>query len=613
MPEKREERRHDGPVMPMGPGGRRGHVGPGEKPKNMWSTLRRLWGFLRRQRFELLAVILLVLVTTGMNLASPYLLGLAIDRAILQGNLPLLVQYVLIMLGFYLGASLTTGLQTYIMARVGQHTVRDLRKDLFSRMQILPLRYFDKTPHGELMSRLTNDIDNISNVLNEGVTQFIASILTLIGVVAIMLWLNPWLALVSLVSVPLMTFITRSISRFTLKGFRDQQKALGTLNSTIEETITGARVIKAYGQEHTIIQKFKAENQVLKEAAVRAQIFSGLLGPLNNLVGNTAFAIVAGTGGWMALQGMATVGEIASFLNYSRQLGMPLNQIANLYNTIQAALAGAERVFQVLDETPEPADVPNANPLDAVRGDVVFDRVSFGYDEGQTVLEEVCLHAKPGQTIALVGPTGAGKTTIVNLLSRFYDVREGAIQVEGADIRNAQRDNLRRMLGIVLQDSFLFSDTVMQNIRYGRLDASDDEVIAAAKLANADTFIHHLPHGYQTMLSERGSNLSQGQRQMLSIARAILADPRILILDEATSSVDTRTETHIQEAMLRLMQGRTSFVIAHRLSTIREADEILVIDRGRIIEHGTHSDLLAQKGFYQRLYASQFRGQVQVT
>ena len=613
MPEKREDRRQESAPLPIGPGrGRRMMVGPGPKPKNMWSTLRRLWGFLRRQRFELLAVFLLVLLTTGLNLVNPYLLGQAIDRGIIPGDLPMLAKIALFMVGFYVGSSLTMGMQTYIMARVAQHTVRDLRQDLFSKMQILPLKYFDKTPHGELMSRLTNDIDNISNVLNEGLTQFISSILTLVGVVVIMLLLNPWLALVSMVTVPLMTIITRSISRFTLKGFRDQQKSLGIINGTIEETITGERVIKAYGQEQNVIKKFRVENLALREASIRAQTFSGLLGPLNNMVGNTGFAIVAGTGGWMALQGMATVGEIASFLNYSRQLGMPLNQIANLYNTIQSALAGAERVFETLDETPELADVRGADPLDVVRGDVVFDQVTFGYDEDQTVLEQVCLHAKPGQTIALVGPTGAGKTTIINLLSRFYDVREGAIHVDSTDIRNVKRHSLRRMLGIVLQDSFLFSDTVMQNIRYGRLDASDDEVIGAAKLANADVFIRHLPQGYQTMLSERGSNLSQGQRQMISIARAILADPRILILDEATSSVDTRTEIHIQEAMLRLMEGRTSFVIAHRLSTIREADEILVIDQGKIIERGSHKDLLAQKGFYQRLYASQFRGQVQV-
>ncbi len=611
MPEKPTPRQPDAPLLPFGP--RRGPiVGPGPKPKNTMATLRRLWGYLRRQRFDLLLVFGLVAVTTGLNLATPYLLGQAIDRAVLKGDLPLLAQFAFMMIGVYLLNSLATGLQTYVMARVAQHTVRDLRQDLFSWLQTLPLKFFDKTPHGELMSRLTNDIDNISNVLNEGVTQFITSILTLVGVVVIMLLLNPWLALVSMTAVPLMTLITRQISKFTLKGFRDQQSALGVLNGTIEETITGQRVIKAYGQEKTVIEKFKSENRILREAAIRAQSFSGLMGPLGNMVGNTSFAIVAGMGGWMALRGMATVGEIASFLNYSRQLGMPLNQIANLYNTIQAALAGAERVFDVLDEQPEPVDVPGAAALETVRGEVDFDKVTFGYDEDQTVLEQVCLHALPGQTIALVGPTGAGKTTIINLLSRFYDIRSGAIQVDSIDIRAVQRDQLRRRLGIVLQDSFLFSDTVMQNIRYGRLEASDEEVIAAAKLANADGFIRHLPQGYETLLSERGNNLSQGQRQLLSIARAILANPSILILDEATSSVDTRTETHIQEAMLRLMEGRTSFVIAHRLSTIRGADEILVINHGKIIERGTHQELLAQQGFYQRLYASQFRGQAQM-
>jgi ATP-binding cassette, subfamily B, multidrug efflux pump len=612
MPETSAKRQPDTPLLPFGPGGRRGVVDPGPKPKNTAATLRRLWGYLRRQRFDLILVFGLVTVSTALNLANPYLLGQVIDRAVLKGDVGLVGQYALIMIAVYLVGSLSTGLQTYVMARVAQHTVRDLRADLFGRMQSLPLSYFDKTPHGELMSRLTNDIDNISTVLTDGVTQFISSILTLVGVVVIMLLLNPWLALVSMVAVPTMTLITRAISKFTLKGFRDQQKALGVLNGTIEETITGERVVKAYGQEKRVVEQFKVENRTLREAAIRAQTFSGLMGPFSNMIGNTSFAIVAGAGGWMALNGIATVGEIAAFLNYSRQLGMPLNQLANLYNAIQSALAGAERVFDLLDQQPEPADAPDAVALGTVAGDVLFDGVSFGYDEDQTVLEQVSLHARSGQTIALVGPTGAGKTTIINLLSRFYDIRAGAICVDGHDIRELKRDELRRLLGIVLQDTFLFSDTVMQNIRYGRLDASDEEVIAAARLANADHFIHHLPQGYATQLSERGSNLSQGQRQLLAIARAILADPSILILDEATSSVDTRTETHIQEAMLRLMEGRTSFVIAHRLSTIRGADEILVIDHGRIIERGTHPELLAQKGFYQRLYASQFRGQAQI-
>jgi ATP-binding cassette subfamily B protein len=353
--------------------------------------------------------------------------------------------------------------------------------------------------------------------------------------------------------------------------------------------------------------EFASANRELQGAASRAQIFAGFVGPLMNFVNNLGLAIVAGVGGWMALQGLATVGTIASFINYSRQFGRPLNEIANLYNTIQSAVAGAERVFEIIDETPELVDAADAQPLAQIQGDVVFDDVSFSYETDVPVLKRVDLHAKPGQIVALVGPTGAGKTTIVNLLTRFYDIDSGRICIDGQEIRQIRKDDLRRQLGIVLQDTFLFAGSVMDNIRYGRLDASDEEVIAAARLANADQFIHRLPHGYDTLLSERGNNLSQGQRQLIAIARAILADPSILILDEATSSVDTRTEKQIQEAMLRLMSGRTSFVIAHRLSTIRDADQILVINHGEIIERGTHAELLAQEGFYYNLYTSQFR------
>ncbi len=373
-------------------------------------------------------------------------------------------------------------------------------------------------------------------------------------------------------------------------------------------------MVKAYHREPVVIAQFDAANRELRQAATRAQIFAGFIGPMMNVINNLGLAIVAGAGGWMAVQGLATVGTIASFISYTRQFGRPLNEIANLYNLIQAAVAGAERVFEVIDE---PAEVDAsqvvagehdaAAALPGIRGDVVFEDVSFAYEPGVPVLKHVSLHAAPGQTVALVGPTGAGKTTIVNLLTRFYEIDNGRVTIDGQDLRAIGKEDLRRQLGIVLQDTFLFSGTVMDNIRYGRLDARDDEVIAAAKLANADQFIHRLPQGYDTPLSERGSNLSQGQRQLLAIARAILADPSILILDEATSSVDTRTEQHIQEAMLRLMAGRTSFVIAHRLSTIRDADQILVINHGTIVERGTHEQLLAQGGFYQRLYASQFR------
>ena len=381
------------------------------------------------------------------------------------------------------------------------------------------------------------------------------------------------------------------------------------MNGFIDETITWQRVVKAYVREQAAINTFDVSNRKLQRAATKAEIFSGFMGPMMNLINNLGFAIIAGSGGWMVLRGLATVGNIASFINYAREFGRPLNEIAQLYAQIQGAIAGAERVFEILDEVPELADAPDAWPLEQVMGDVVFEDVCFGYEPGVPVLKQVDFHADPGRTIALVGPTGAGKTTIVNLLTRFYDINSGQITVDGKDIRQVKKADLRRQLGIVLQDTFLFSESVMENIRYGRLDATDEEVLAAARLANADQFIHRLPQGYQTELSERGSNLSQGQRQLLAIARAVLADPGILILDEETSSVDTRTEKNIQEAMLRLMEGRTSLVIAHRLSTIREADQILVINGGRIIERGTHDELLAQRGFYHHLYMSQFKGQ----
>ncbi|MBN1994306.1 MAG: ABC transporter ATP-binding protein [Anaerolineae bacterium] len=585
-------------------------LGEIKKPKDTRGTLRRLWTYLQRHKMELGIVMILVAATTGFGLLGPYLMAIAIDDYMLAGDLPGLAKIVGLMMGVYLITSATTWLQIYVMVKVAQRTVRDLRNDLFAKLQTLSLRFFDQRPHGELMSRLTNDIENISNVLTESLSEFIAGILTVFGVAAMMLVINVPLAIVSLVAVPLMMFMTRWISTHTRKGFRRQQEALGHLNGIIEETVTGQRVVKAYSREQAAIDDFEQANRKLQRAAIMAQTYALVLGPLTNFVNNVNFAIVAGVGGWMAVQGLATVGTMVAFVNYARQFGRPLNQIAHLYNMIQSALAGAERVFEILDETPELVDLPNAPLLDKIAGEVVFDRVCFGYQANVPVLKNVSLHARPGQTIALVGPTGAGKTTIINLLSRFYDINSGAIYIDGHDIRTVQRAGLRRQLGIVLQDMFLFSGSVMDNIRYGRLNATDEEVIAAAKLANADPFIRHLPQGYDTLLSERGSNLSQGQRQLLAIARAVLANPRILILDEATSSVDTRTEMHIQEALLWLMKGRTSFVIAHRLSTIRDADDVLVINEGQIIEQGNHEALLAWQGFYYHLYMSQFKGQV---
>jgi ATP-binding cassette subfamily B protein len=600
--------------------------------------LRRLWIYLQGQRWGMVAVVLLAAITTVLSLLGPLLLGVSIDR-ILANDLPGLARAVALMALSFAALSLATWLQTILMIRVAQRTVRDLRHDLFARLQTLPLRFFDERTHGELMSRLTNDVEQINTVLTNSVTSFLAAVFTLIGVVVVMFAVNIPLAFVSLLIVPMMVYLTRYIARNSRQGFRDQQASLGILNGLIEESITGGKVVRAYGREAAVIDDFEQWNHKLRAASIRAQTYSGLLGPGGNLVNNIGFAIVATAGAWMAVEGLATVGTIAAFLGYAQQLRRPVNDVSNLFNTIQAALAGAERVFAVLDEVPEPgapeaevpepeAPVPGATkpaaarsgaagqgageaadiPLPAIAGRVVFQEVCFGYTPGIPVLKHVSLTAEPGQTIALVGPTGAGKTTIINLLSRFYDVDAGTIFVDDHDIRTVRKADLRRQLGIVLQDTYLFAETVMDNIRYGRLDATDDEVIAAARLANADHFIRRLPHGYATPLSERAGNLSQGQRQLLAIARAILADPRILVLDEATSSVDTRTEAQIQEALLRLMKGRTSFVIAHRLSTIREADEILVIRDGEIVERGTHDALLAQRAFYHELYLSQFRG-----
>jgi ATP-binding cassette subfamily B protein len=595
----------------MGPGGgpARHLLTEREQARDAHRTVRRVWTYLRRQRARLAITALLVAVSSGFGLLGPRLLGIAIDEHILAGDLAGLARIARLMLVVYAISSLAAWLQTYVMSGVSQRAIRDIRCDLFAHVQTLPLRFFDQRTHGELMSRLANDVENISNVLTESVTQLISSVLTVVGVAVMMILINPRLAAVSLLVLPLMMLLIQWITKRTRRGFREQQQALGRLNGIIEETVTGQRVVQAYVREEEAIEEFDRSNQQLRRASTEAQIFATTIGPLSNLVNNGGFIIVAGAGGWMAVQGLVTVGTIAAFVNYARNFAMPLNQIAALFNSIQSAIAGAERVFEIMDESPELQDAPDTRPLLSVAGDVVLKDVSFGYDPDRPVLKHVHLHARPGQTVALVGPTGAGKTTVVNLLTRFYDIDSGSIRIDGTDIRQVCRVDLRRQLGIVLQDTYLFADTVRENIRYGRLEATDEEVIAAAQLANADAFIRRLPQEYDTPLSERGSNLSLGQRQLLAIARAILADPGILILDEATSSVDTRTEKHIQEAMLRLMEGRTSFVIAHRLSTIREADLILVMNDGQIVERGTHEELLGARGFYHHLYASQFKGQ----
>jgi len=591
-----------------GPGGR--HRGTKiEKARDVRTTLRRLLVTLRPYRWALVTVFILVVVNTVLDLLAPFLMGVAIDRFIAAGDLAGLQRIILLMSGAYAGAWLTKVGQSVVMARISPRAMRSLRRDLFEHLQTLSLSFFDRHPHGELMSRLTNDMDAISRVLAQNVTELFTGLLTLVGILVMMFAINFWLALGSMIIFPFMMWLVGFVGKRTRWGFREYQMRIGQLNGKLEEMFSGQRVIVAFGQEARALADFDVANETVRKVGIHAQAYAMLVPPLMGILSNANIAILAGLGGWMALRGWATVGTIVAFYNYSRKFAAPLRHLGNLYNQVQAALAGAERVFEIIDTEPELTDAPDAVALDDVAGEVVFDHVDFSYVPGVPVIKDVSLQAWPGQTVALVGPTGAGKTTIVNLLTRFYDVDGGVIRIDRRDIRDLQKASLRRQLGIVLQDTFLFSESVMENIRYGRLDATDEECIAAAKLANAGQFIRRLPRGYDTELSERGSNLSQGQRQLLAIARAILADPGILILDEATSSVDTRTEVRIQEALLRLMEGRTSFVIAHRLSTIRDADRLLIVNDGRIIERGTHDELLAQGGFYHNLYMSQFKGQ----
>ncbi len=459
------------------------------------------------------------------------------------------------------------------------------------------------------MSRLTNDIDAINQAVSQNVTSLLASVLTMVGILIAMFILNPWLALATPIVVPLMLYFGEFVASHTRKGFRELQMRLGRLNNVIEESISGQKVVKAFRRNESVIESFRAQNQAVYKAAIYANTYSMMLMPISNVLGNFFVVVLAGLGGYLALGGLVSVGTIATFINYGKNYVQPVQQLANMYNAIQAALAGAERIFETIDVPSEIPDVSNPLSFETTQGHVRLANVRFGYSPDQAIIKSMSLEAKPGQTIALVGPTGAGKTTIINLLTRFYEIQGGCISIDDKDIRQVRKADLRHKLGLVLQDTFLFSDTVMENIRYGRLDATDEEVIHAAELADADHFIRALPEGYQTQLSERAGNLSTGQRQLLAIARAILADPDILILDEATSSVDTRTELRIQKALLSLMQGRTSFVIAHRLSTIHDADNVIVINNGEIVEQGNHQELLDKRGFYHHLYVSQFKGQ----
>ncbi|HEY2421832.1 MAG TPA: ABC transporter ATP-binding protein [Neobacillus sp.] len=592
------------------PGGGNHLRGTVVKPKNFKGTLRRLWEYFGKERKMLSLIFAFILLDAALTLLAPYYMGKAVDAMGLHTgkvDFKFLEIVIVILIAAYVLDAVLTFLQGWLMAGVSQRIVKSLRDSLFKKLQKLPVSFFDTRSHGELMSRLSNDVDNVSNTISQSTTQLMSGLIVIIGSLIMMLILSPILTVASIITVPLVFLLTRTIAKRTSVLFKNQQVELGKLNGQIEETISGIEVVKAFNHEDKVIAEFEEVNTRLREVGLKAQIWSGFLMPIMNVINNLGFAIVAVIGGILAVKSLITVGAIASFLTYSRQFVRPINDLANIFNILQSGVAGAERVFEILDEQEEPADLPDAVTLQNPRGHVVFEDVSFGYRSDVLILKNVSFEAMVGSSTALVGPTGAGKTTIVNLLTRFYDVTSGRILLDGRDIREYTRDSLRKCFGFVLQDTYLFSGTIKENIKYGKPTATDHEVEVAARMANADGFIKRLPNQYETNLSENGGNLSQGQRQLLAIARVILAKPSLLILDEATSSIDTRTELHIQAALLTLMEERTSFIIAHRLNTIRDADTITVIDQGKIIESGSHDALMNKQGRYYQMFFNQFK------
>ena len=589
-------------------GGRRGSE-PLIKPKNFTATIKRLWFYFGKERNMLLLIFLFVFFDSLLTLLFPYLIGAAIDAiATVNGgvNFGVLQTMVVALIAVYIADGILTFFQGWLMAGLSQRIVMNVRSSLFEKLQKLPIAFFDAHPHGEVMSRLSNDVDNVSSTISQSITQFMAGSIAISGSLVMMLLLSPALTAVTIMIVPLVILLARIIGKKTRDLFKEQQVQLGQLNSHIEETISGIQVVKAFNHEDKVIEEFDLINTRLYEVGLKAQIWSGFFMPLMNVINNIGFALIAIIGGIIAVENLISIGIIASFISYSRQFVRPLNDLANLFNLLQSGVAGAERVFEILDEKEEPPDLTDAVDLEDSKGHVVFENVSFGYRADVPILKQVSFESKGGSSTAFVGSTGAGKTTIVNLLTRFYDITSGRILLDGMDIRNYTRDSVRRCFGIVLQDAYLFSGTIKENIKYGKPDATDAEMKEAAVMANADGFITRLPQQYDTLLAENGGNLSQGQRQLLAIARVVLAKPKLLILDEATSSIDTRTELHIQDALLKLMAGRTSFVIAHRLNTIRGADRIMVIDQGEIIEEGSHNELLNQRGPYYHMFFNQF-------
>lgn len=606
---------------PGHPGGGMGMRPPGEKPKDFKGTLRRLIHYLQPHRYRLLGVLVAAILSTVFSIISPKVMAEGTDIlsqgaiAILQGiqgagiDFPALMKVLYLLLGLYLFSAAFMYIQQYLMAGVAQRVVYDMREQISAKVGRLPLKYFDSRTHGETLSRATNDVDNISNTLQQSLAQFITSVVTIVGVIIMMLTISPWMTLITILTLPLSVIVVMLVASRSQKHFAGQQKSLGELNGHVEEMYTGHKVVKAFGREEQSVQQFEKVNEELYESGWKAQFISGIIMPLMSFVGNLGYVLICVVGGIFVTRGAISIGDILAFTQYSRQFTQPINQIANISNIIQSTIASAERVFELLDEEEE---VPESNKpvqLQQPQGAVAFQGVNFGYKPDELLIKNMNIDVKPGQTVAIVGPTGAGKTTLINLLMRFYEIQDGTITIDGVDIRDMERGKLRSLFGMVLQDTWLFNGTIRDNIAYGREGATEAEVVKAADAAHADHFIRTLPDGYDTVLNEEASNISQGQKQLLTIARAILANPSILILDEATSSVDTRTEVFIQKAMNDLMKDRTSFVIAHRLSTIRGADLILVMDHGNVIEQGNHDELMAQQGFYADLYNSQFAEQ----
>ncbi|HZC04054.1 MAG TPA: ABC transporter ATP-binding protein [Ktedonobacterales bacterium] len=609
---------------PMGGGPMAGLGMTGQKAKNFRGTLLRLVGYFGPEKWLLILVLAASIISTVFTVVGPKILGLATTR-LFDGVVKKFYMHVpgasidfgyigdvmLILLGLYVLSSIFSYIQQYTMAGVSQRVVYRLRRQVEEKLGRLPLRFYDTQTHGEIMSRAVNDMDNISNTLQQSLTQFITSLVTVVGVIILMLTINWILTLVTLVTLPLSIGVTIIVAKRSQRYFSNQQRALGELNGHVEEMFTGHRIVKAFGRERQSVEAFNVMNQELYQAGWRAQFITGMIFPLMMSIGNLGFVGVAVVGSVLVTQGTVQIGDVVAFIQYARQFSQPITQLASFSNTIQLAIASAERIFELLDETEQTSETVEAT-IAAPQGHVEFQHVSFSYKQDEPLIVDMNIEAAPGETVAIVGPTGAGKTTLVNLLMRFYELDSGRILVDGIDITKLRRDELRKMFGMVLQDTWLFNGTIRENIAYGREDATEEEIVNAARTAQADHFIRTLPDGYDTILNQEASNLSQGQKQLLTIARAVLANPPILILDEATSSVDTRTEVLIQQAMLTLMKGRTSFVIAHRLSTIRGADLILVMNHGTIVEQGTHEELLEKGGFYAHLYNSQFSAQAVV-